>query len=86
MKYELTIKKSAAKALESLPAKIIKPVTSAILKLADVPRPKGCKKLKGKFSDLWRIRIGDYRVIYTIDDEIRIIDILEVGHRKEIYE
>jgi len=44
------------------------------------------KKLKGKFSDLWRIRIGNYRVIYTIDDTIKIVDIKEVGDRKDIYE
>lgn len=86
MKYTLTIKKSAAKIMEALPTKAVKPVTEAILSLAETPRPKGCKKLKGKLSDLWRIRVGDYRIIYSIDDQIRIIDIQEIGHRKDIYE
>jgi mRNA interferase RelE/StbE len=87
MKFTVTIKKSAAKSLEALPTKVIRTnVANAILSLADNPRPTNCKKLKGKFSDLWRIRIGNYRVIYTIDDTIKIVDIKEVGDRKDIYE
>jgi mRNA interferase RelE/StbE len=86
MSYKLVIKKSAAKALEALPNKFVKPITSAILDLANTPRPTGCKKLKGKQTDIWRIRVGNYRVLYEIDDEVRIIDILDVGHRKDIYE
>jgi len=54
--------------------------------LAENPRPAGCKKLKGTHEDLWRIRIGNYRVIYTINDTIQIIDIQKIGHRKDIYE
>lgn len=68
-----------------MPPSILKPVTKAILNLADTPRPKGSKKLKGNKKDFWRIRIGDYRVIYTIDDDIQIIDIQKVGHRKDIF-
>jgi mRNA interferase RelE/StbE len=86
MSYKLVIKKSAAKALEALPNKFVKPITGAILDLANTPRPIGCKKLKGKQTDIWRIRVGNYRVLYEIDDEVRIIDILDVGHRKDIYE
>ncbi|MCF8253840.1 MAG: type II toxin-antitoxin system RelE/ParE family toxin [Bacteroidia bacterium] len=87
MKYSVSIKKSAAKSLESLPNKAIRlKVTNAILGLAENPRPLKCKKLKGKLSELWRIRIGNFRVIYSIDDTIRIIDIMEIGDRKEIYD
>ncbi|MDP1728368.1 MAG: type II toxin-antitoxin system RelE/ParE family toxin [Bacteroidota bacterium] len=87
MKYTVTIKKSAAKSLEALPTKAIRTsVTHAILSLTDNPRPHNCKKLKGKYSDLWRIRIGNYRVIYVIDDAIRIVDVQEVGDRKDIYD
>jgi mRNA interferase RelE/StbE len=69
-----------------LPTKAIRTnVTNAILTLADNPRPTNCKKLKGKFSDLYRIRIGNYRVIYKIDDAIRIVDVNEIGDRKDIY-
>ncbi|WP_407692831.1 type II toxin-antitoxin system RelE family toxin [Reichenbachiella agarivorans] len=52
--------------------------------LANDPRPSGAKKLKGN-SQNWRIRIGNHRVLYTIDDEIRIVDIRKVGHRKDSY-
>ncbi len=86
MKYSIVIKKTAAKELELLPSKILKPVTAAIFNLADTPRPKGCKKLKGSKNDFWRIKIADYRVIYCIDDVIKIIDVQKVGHRKDIYD
>jgi mRNA interferase RelE/StbE len=84
--YKITIKKSAAKELNELPNKIAMLITSAIYQLAENPRPTGCKKLKGKKIEFWRIRIGDYRVIYTIDEEVKIIDIQKLGHRKDIYE
>jgi mRNA interferase RelE/StbE len=86
VKYEITFKKTASKEVDELPNKIAVLVMAAIFKLADTPRPAGCKKLKGKRKDFWRIRIGDYRVIYTIDNEIKIIDIQKVGHRQDIYE
>jgi len=53
--------------------------------LAENPRPSGVKKLKGISEDLYRIRSGDYRVIYSISDQIRIVDIRKIGHRKDIY-
>jgi mRNA interferase RelE/StbE len=84
--YKIKIKKSAAKELEALPNRMIALITKAILQLADEPRPQGCKKLKGLILEFWRIRIGDYRVIYTIDDIIKIVDVKKVGHRKDIYE
>jgi mRNA interferase RelE/StbE len=84
--FKITFKKSAVKELEKLPKKIIVLITNSIFSLVEVPRPSGCKKLKGSSTDLWRIRVGDYRVIYSIDEEIKIIDIKKVGHRKDIYE
>ena len=86
MSYTITIKKSAAKELELLPRKILENITKAIYDLGENPRPRGCKKLKGSHSIYWRIRIGDYRVLYTVDDVIRIVDIQKVGHRRDIYE
>ena len=82
--YNISIKKTASKELEKLPKKIIILITNSIYTLASEPRPNGCKKLKGVNSDLWRIRIGDYRIIYSIDEVIKIIDIKKVGHRKDI--
>ncbi len=84
--YTITIKKSAAKELEALPKKKVVAITAAILQLVANPRPQGCKKLKGSHLPVWRIRIGDYRVVYLIDDVISVIDVQKVGHRKDIYE
>ena len=84
--YKITIKKTAVKELDALPKKTVVVITKAILQLAITPRPSGCKKLKGSYLEIWRIRIGNYRIIYSIDDEIKIIDVQKVGHRKDIYE
>jgi mRNA interferase RelE/StbE len=56
----------------------------AIERLATNPRPKGCRKLEGA-DNLWRIRVGDYRVIYSVDDARRIVDIIAIRHRSEAY-
>ena len=53
--------------------------------LAEDPRPLGCKKLKGR-KDQWRIRVGDYRVVYTIDDAKLLVEVTRVRHRSEVYE
>lgn len=84
--YRIIIKKTAAKEMALLPQKFLAAVTQSILNLSQNPRPNGCKKLKAQKGNLWRIRIGDYRVIYSIDDVIKIIDVQKVGHRKDIYE
>ncbi len=83
-KYNVVLSKSAEKSLTKLPIDIISKIIPVVKKLEDNPRPSGCKKLKG-FTDLWRVRIGNYRVIYSIDDFILLVDIREIGHRKEIY-
>jgi mRNA interferase RelE/StbE len=53
--------------------------------LENDPRPAGCKKLVGEKEELWRVRVGDYRIIYSIDDSIFIVDIGRVGRRKDVY-
>ncbi len=83
--YNISIKKTASKELERLPNKTIILITNSIYTLSTEPRPIGCKKIKGSKMDLWRIRIGDYRVIYSVDEEVKIIDIKKVGHRKDVY-
>ena len=83
--YVITINPSALKELSKLPKATVKKAEKAINSLADNPRPLGVKKLKDSIEDLYRIRIGDYRIIYSIEDEIKIIDILRIGHRKDIY-
>lgn len=54
-------------------------------RLASAPRPSGCKKLKGGDNE-WRIRIGDYRVVYEIDDTAKTVDVTRIAHRREVYE
>jgi mRNA interferase RelE/StbE len=83
--YEIIIARSARKELESLDEKSLNRIFPKIESLSGNPRPSGCKKLVGsKF--LWRIRVGDYRVIYAIHDDRNIVDIIAVRHRKDIYE
>jgi mRNA interferase RelE/StbE len=83
--FKIIFKQAASKELEKLPNNIILKIVEAIMNLANYPKPNGCKKLKGKTEDLYRIRIGDYRVIYSIESLIKIIEIRKVGHRKDIY-
>ena len=59
-------------------------ILSAIEGLADDPRPSGCRKIRGS-KNLWRIRIGDYRVVYSVDDTPRVVDIVVVRHRSDAY-
>jgi mRNA interferase RelE/StbE len=82
--YEVVLSKTAEKNLMKMPAKIVKQIIPTLQELANNPRPAGCKKLKG-FSNIWRVRVGDYRIIYSIEDQILLVDIREIGHRKEIY-
>jgi len=83
--YRVVLSKSAEKELSKLPPRAVEKIVPALQSLANNPRPTGCKKLKG-FDDLWRIRVGDYRAVYAIGDEILLVEVRAVGHRKEIYE
>ncbi len=84
-KYNVVISKVASRELKSLSKEIIPVLYSKMLSLSENPRPAGCKKLKGYKEDIWRIRIGDYRISYSIDDIICVVDIRHVGNRKDIY-
>jgi mRNA interferase RelE/StbE len=81
--YKITIKKVAIKALEKINDPFYSNIKIAIYDLANDPRPMGYKKLKG--SEAYRIRVGDYRIIYNIFDDMLIIDIIQLGNRKDIY-
>jgi mRNA interferase RelE/StbE len=82
--YKITFKNSAYKELERLPKSTVRKIVIAINDLEVDPKPVGVKKLKDS-KDLYRIRVGDYRVIYSINEEIKIVNILRIGHRKDIY-
>jgi len=83
--YLIVVARSAQKDLDSLPSEVSSRISSKIEALASVPRPDGCRKLKGE-QNSWRIRVGDYRVIYIVDDNTRTIDISKVRHRREVYD
>ncbi len=83
--YELRLKASAVKELESIGSKKDRlRILARIEALPDIPRPKGSEKLAGAES-AYRIRQGNYRIVYTIDDNILLIEVITVGHRREVY-
>jgi len=82
--YAITFACSARRELESLENATINRVFARIESLSADPRPRDCVKLRGR-KDLWRLRVGDYRVIYAIDDAKRTVDIIAVRHRREAY-
>jgi mRNA interferase RelE/StbE len=82
--HKITFARSARKELEGLSKRDIQRVFQKIESLSRNPRPPGCRKLVGSI-DLWRIRVGNYRVIYSINDEQSIIDIIAIRHRSEAY-
>ncbi len=72
------------KQLRALPLQDFRPVLRQILDLAQQPRPVGVKKLVGS-DDAWRIRVGNYRVVYLVDDRADLVTIMRVGHRRDVY-
>ena len=84
MTYRVTLRKRALKALEKINEPYYTGIKQAIYSLADNPRPQGCKKLKNR--DGYRIRVADYRIIYDIFDDILTVDVIDLEHRKDIYD
>ena len=83
MKYTVLILRGAQKELAQLSTESYGRVRDAIRELAINPRPSGCLKLTGRGG--WRIRVGDYRVVYEIDDKGRTVTVFHVGHRRDVY-
>jgi mRNA interferase RelE/StbE len=81
--YELRIRRSAEKEIRKLPDGPRRRVVAGIQGLASEPRPPGCERLTAR--DAWRIRIGTYRVIYTVDDQAVVVEVVRVGHRRDVY-
>lgn len=81
--YRLEVKRSAAKEIGGLPKADCQRVVAKIQRLASSPRPNGCEKLSG--AEKYRIRQGDYRILYEIDDSTKLVTIAKVGNRREIY-
>jgi mRNA interferase RelE/StbE len=83
--YSVELKPSARKELDKLSEKLIERIFPKLEALREEPRPRGCKKLKGGQQE-WRIRVGDYRVVYTVDDATRRVSVTRIRHRGEVYE
>ena len=83
-RYEITFARSARREVEALETQLVGRVWARIQALGGQPRPPGCRKVQGE-EDVWRIRVGDYRVLYEIKDAARIIDIVAVRHRRDAY-
>jgi mRNA interferase RelE/StbE len=83
--YAVEVKPPARRELEALPDNVLARAVRKLTSLADNPRPAGCKKLKG-YKNQWRIRVGDWRVIYVIDDTTKLVSVTRIAHRREVYE
>jgi len=82
-KYRVLIKKSAADELHQIPKRDLRRIVERIRSLGKEPRPYGYEKLSTQ--ERYRIRKGDYRIVFSIDDAVRIVEIFKIGHRSEIY-
>jgi mRNA interferase RelE/StbE len=85
VKYTIQFDAHAFRAIETLPLNVQSHLMEAILLLADDPRPPGCKKLSGGGNE-YRIRVGDYRVIYQVFDTHLIVVVVDAGHRREVHQ
>ena len=81
--YTIRIKRSAEKEMDHLPEKMFRRISEAILRLESDPRPPGSKKLRGVQD--YRLRVGQYRILYSVDDGRRVVVVSAVGHRREAY-
>ena len=83
--YRVVLTSSAEKELKRLSAQLNARIVPRLEDLADNPRPPGCKKLKGGNKE-WHIRVGGYRVVYTIDDAKSLVEVTRIRHRSEVYQ
>ncbi len=80
--HQIELRRRAQRVLDRLPKPDFQAVVEAIKELAQTPRPRGVEKVKS--TGLWRIRQGDYRIIYSIDDPQQLVTVVRIGHRKEV--
>lgn len=85
MAQRIELKPSAVRALSGLPPKDRRRIASKIDSLAENPRPRGAEKIEGR-KNLYRVRSGDYRIIYEVQDKFLLILVVKIGHRREVYE
>ncbi|MBI3985826.1 MAG: type II toxin-antitoxin system RelE/ParE family toxin [Lentisphaerae bacterium] len=85
MRHTVRLDRGPQKLLDSLHGDIYTRIVSACRALAENPRPPGVRKLKG-YRDYWRIRVGDYRILYTIQDDRLLVIVIRIGHRWDVYD
>jgi len=83
-RYRIELRPAALRSLRKLDPQIRRRVQGAIALLADDPRPPSAKKLKGR--DAFRVRVGDYRVIYTVEEGVLLVVVVTLGHRRDVYD
>jgi len=83
MAYTVILKRSAEKELDRLQQDVHRRITKKLVELEDDPRPPGMKRLQG--SDGYRIRVGDWRILYVVNDETKTVEVVAVGRRREVY-
>lgn len=83
--FKIDLSKTARKSLKKIDTNTVKRIVKALVTLSEDPTPIGSKKLKGQTDDLYRIRVGDYRIIYTIKNDVLLVLVLTIGYRKDIY-
>jgi len=81
--YRVELRRSVQKSLEKIQSQERSNIITALLELEKNPRPRGVEKVRG--TELWRIREGDYRIVYSIDDFEKVITVVKIGHRRDVY-
>ena len=84
MSYRVTLTATAVKERKRIDPVVRKRIDQALMELKLEPRPPGVKKLGGQYQD-WRVRVGDYRILYEIDDDQRLITVWRIAHRRDVY-
>ena len=84
MSHRVDIESAARRQMRNLPKVIMPRIDAAIRQLAEEPRPQGCIQMAG-YADTYRIRVGDYRILYRILDEVLVVLVVRIGHRREVY-
>ncbi|MCI0440095.1 MAG: type II toxin-antitoxin system RelE/ParE family toxin [Chloroflexi bacterium] len=85
MNYAVILERTAERQLRNLPQSLRRRIDLLIERLSNNPRPRGAIKLSGRTNEGWRVRVGEYRILYTINDRERVVSIYRIAHRREAY-
>ena len=86
MVYNVLETKAASRQLNALPEPVVLRVLAALADLATDPRPRGCRKIRTVHGDVaWRVRVGDYRIVYDVDDRAQEVRVFAIRHRRDVY-